>query len=66
MEYWILFGSFVFLLLIGTPLDFRLKYGDGWAPSSKLIQIENDAAELNHNREADVAMVYTGQRSFKH
>ena len=46
------------VLLIGTPLDFRLKYGrDDWNPDSKLIQIENDAAELNHNRPADVAVV---------
>lgn len=45
------------VLLIGTPLDFRLKYGRGWRPDSKLIQIENDSQELNHNREADVAMV---------
>ena len=46
------------VLLIGTPLDFRLKYGrDDWNPAGKLIQIENDAAELNHNRQADVAVV---------
>jgi acetolactate synthase-1/2/3 large subunit len=46
------------VLLIGTPLDFRLKYGlEGWNPAAKLIQIENDAAELHHNRQADVAMV---------
>ncbi|HRQ37786.1 MAG TPA: thiamine pyrophosphate-binding protein [Chloroflexota bacterium] len=46
------------VLLIGTPLDFRLKYGlEGWNPQAKLIQIENDAAELHHNRQADVAMV---------
>lgn len=44
------------VLLIGTPLDFRLKYGQGWPAETKLIQIENDAAELNHNREADVAI----------
>ncbi len=46
------------VLLIGTPLDFRLKYGmEGWNPDCKLIQVENDAAEINHNREADVTMV---------
>ncbi|MBZ0275271.1 MAG: hypothetical protein K8I60_03965 [Anaerolineae bacterium] len=46
------------VLLIGTPLDFRLKYGrEDWNPNARLIQIENDPAELNHNREADVAMV---------
>jgi acetolactate synthase-1/2/3 large subunit len=46
------------VMLIGTPLDFRLKYGqEDWNPKSKLIQIENDVNELNHNRVADVAMV---------
>lgn len=45
------------VLLIGTPLDFRLKYGDGWNPAGKLIQVENDPAELNHNRQADVALI---------
>lgn len=46
------------VLLIGTPLDFRLKYGrEDWNPASKLIQVENDIAELNHNRPADVAVV---------
>ncbi|MCA9910277.1 MAG: hypothetical protein KC519_16575, partial [Anaerolineae bacterium] len=45
------------VILLGTPLDFRLKYGqEGWNPASKIIQIENDSAELNHNRPADVAM----------
>jgi acetolactate synthase-1/2/3 large subunit len=44
--------------LLGTPLDFRLKYGqEDWNPDAKLIQIENDPAELNHNRQADVALV---------
>ncbi|MFQ5421228.1 MAG: thiamine pyrophosphate-dependent enzyme, partial [Anaerolineae bacterium] len=45
------------VLLIGTPLDFRLKYGKGWRGDGRLIQIENDVAELNHNREADVAVM---------
>lgn len=45
------------VLIIGTPLDFRLKYGQDWHAEGKLIQIENDKAELNHNREADVALV---------
>lgn len=46
------------VVLIGTPLDFRLKYGlEGWNKDAKLIQIENDVDELNHNRDADVALV---------
>jgi acetolactate synthase-1/2/3 large subunit len=46
------------VLLIGTPLDFRLKYGrEDWNPAAKLIQVENDPAELNHNRQADLALL---------
>jgi acetolactate synthase-1/2/3 large subunit len=46
------------VILIGTPLDFRLKYGrEGWNPAGRLIQIENDASELNRNRHADVVAV---------
>jgi len=46
------------VVLIGTPLDFRLKYGQkDWNPESKLIQVENDSNELNHNRTADVALL---------
>lgn len=45
------------VILLGTPLDFRLKYGqEGWNPAARLIQIENDPAELNRNRQADVAL----------
>ncbi|MBI1277143.1 MAG: hypothetical protein GC179_03350 [Anaerolineaceae bacterium] len=45
------------IVLLGTPLDFRLKYGqEGWNPAAKLIQIENDPAQLNHNRQADVSL----------
>lgn len=46
------------VMLIGTPLDFRLKYGrEGWNPEGALIQIENDPGELNRNREAEVSLV---------
>lgn len=45
------------VLLIGTPLDFRLKYGqEGWNPQAKLVQLESDPAELNRNRQADLAL----------
>jgi acetolactate synthase-1/2/3 large subunit len=44
------------IMLIGTPLDFRLKYGNDWPQEVKVIQLENDPAELNHNRQADVAL----------
>jgi acetolactate synthase-1/2/3 large subunit len=46
------------VLLLGTPLDFRLKYGKkGWNPEGKLVQVESDPADLNRNREADLAVV---------
>lgn len=46
------------VMLIGTPLDFRLKYGqEDWNANARLIQVENDVDELNHNRQADVALV---------
>lgn len=46
------------VILLGVPIDFRLKYGEkGWNEDAKLIQIEQDNADLNHNRTADVAMV---------
>jgi acetolactate synthase-1/2/3 large subunit len=46
------------VLLLGTPLDFRLKYGKkGWNPEGKLIQLESDPADLNRNRQADLALV---------
>lgn len=45
------------VILLGTPLDFRLKYGqEGWNTNAKLIQIDSDARELNRNRRADVAL----------
>ena len=44
------------IILLGTELDFRLKYGKGWRDDAKLIQVENDANMLNHNREADIAI----------
>jgi acetolactate synthase-1/2/3 large subunit len=46
------------VLLVGTPLDFRLKFGKkDWNPKGRLIQVENDHQELNRNREADIAIV---------
>jgi acetolactate synthase-1/2/3 large subunit len=46
------------VVLLGVPIDFRLKYGEkGWNNDAKLIQIEQDEHELNHNRTADIAML---------
>lgn len=45
------------VMLIGTELDFRLKFGQGWNKEAKLIQVENDRDELNKNRQADLALL---------
>lgn len=42
------------VLVIGTPLDFRLQYGSRIAPEARIIQVDLDYAELCHNREVEV------------
>lgn len=45
-------------LVIGTPLDFRLKYGGaGWNPELKLVQVDNDPADIGRNRPAEVGLI---------
>jgi acetolactate synthase-1/2/3 large subunit len=44
------------ILVLGTPLDFRLGYGKTLGPNAKLIQVDLDAAELGHNRAPDVGI----------
>lgn len=46
------------VLLFGTPLDFRLNYGQPptWNPDCKLIQVDLDPAEPGRNRDAAVAI----------
>jgi len=41
-------------MIVGTPFDFRLGYGNRIAPGAKIIQIDLDYAELCHNRDVDV------------
>lgn len=44
------------VLVLGTPLDFRLGYGDLFAPDATLIQIDIDPAEIGRNRGAQVGI----------
>lgn len=43
------------VLVLGTPLDFRLSYGD-WNETARMIQVDLDPAILGHNRSADIAI----------
>ncbi|MFZ5815246.1 MAG: thiamine pyrophosphate-binding protein [Bacillota bacterium] len=45
-------------LVFGTPLDFRLSYGGPptWNDDCRLVQVDLDAAEPGHNRDAAVAI----------
>jgi len=47
------------VLLLGAPLDFRLKYGKapGFSESARLIRVDADPASLGHNRDCDVGFV---------
>ena len=44
-------------LIIGTPFDFRLGYGSGLGPETKIIQVDLDYAELGRNRDVDLGIV---------
>jgi acetolactate synthase-1/2/3 large subunit len=47
------------VLIIGTPLDFRLGYGRDthFNADAKLIQVDLDGAEIGHNRAIEVGIV---------
>jgi acetolactate synthase-1/2/3 large subunit len=47
------------VLVIGTPLDFRVGYGapPTFSPDARLIQVDVDAAEIGRNRPIDVGIV---------
>ncbi|NIU63010.1 MAG: acetolactate synthase, partial [Pseudomonas stutzeri] len=44
------------ILIIGTPLDFRLAYGKRFNPQAKIIQVDIDPTELGRNRDIDVCV----------
>jgi acetolactate synthase I/II/III large subunit len=44
------------VLIVGTPLDFRLGYGSGIAEGAKIIQVDSDASEIGRNRAVDIGI----------
>jgi acetolactate synthase-1/2/3 large subunit len=47
------------VLVVGTPLDFRLGFGGEatFAPSAKIIQVDIEASEIGRNRAVEVGIV---------
>jgi acetolactate synthase-1/2/3 large subunit len=47
------------VLVVGTPLDFRVGYGTEptFAPGAKVVQVDIDATEIGRNRAIDVGIV---------
>ena len=45
------------VLLAGTPLDFRMKFGHAIAPEAKIIQLDLDETLIGQNRPSDVSLV---------
>ena len=44
-------------MVFGTPLDFRLGYGESIGAQTQLIQVDLDGAEIGRNRTVDVGIV---------
>ena len=44
------------VMVIGTPFDFRLGYGQRVSREAKVIQIDLDSSEIGHNRDVDVGI----------
>jgi acetolactate synthase-1/2/3 large subunit len=44
------------VLVIGTPLDFRLRFGRAFSDQSKIIQVDVDPTEIGRNRPFDVGI----------
>lgn len=47
------------VLVVGTPLDFRMGYGTEptFAPGARVVQVDVDPAEIGRNRPIDVGLV---------
>ena len=44
------------VLVIGTPLDFRVGFGASINPAAKIIQLDRDVTQLGKNRATDLAL----------
>lgn len=44
------------VVLIGTPLDFRIGFGAGINPKARIIQIDRDLTQLGKNRATDLSL----------
>lgn len=44
------------VMILGTPFDFRLAYGNRINPAARVIQVDLDYSELYHNRDVSVAI----------
>jgi acetolactate synthase-1/2/3 large subunit len=44
------------ILILGTPFDFRLGYGQRLNPQARVIQVDLDYGELGHNRDIDLGI----------
>ena len=45
------------IVIVGTPLDFRVGYGAGIAAEAKVIQIDRDPTRISQNRPTHVAIL---------
>lgn len=45
------------VVIFGTPLDFRLGYGEAVGKDTKLIQVDLDGGEIGRNRRVDIGIV---------
>lgn len=45
------------VIVVGTPLDFRMGYGEKIGAETKLVQIDLDGGEIGRNRTVDVGIV---------
>jgi acetolactate synthase-1/2/3 large subunit len=50
-------GEADLIVVVGTPLDFRLGYGAGFCETAKIVQIDSDGSEIGRNRAVDVGIV---------
>jgi len=45
------------VVVVGTPLDFRVGYGASINPKAKIIQVDRDPTKISQNRDAEVAIL---------